>query len=844
MKHILSTLFFFINFCLFSQNTINGVVKDEFSNPIPFANIIVKDTSIGTTSNEIGEFSLNTRNIDSGILEISFIGFQNKSINFNSETSYLNITLKEQSDVLEEVVLVSKHKKKLKKKENPAYRILKEIWKRKKVNGIKLVDYYQFNKNTTTEVGMNHLDSTFIKKLDKNNYQQILSEIDYDDSGTSFYIPIYLSQKVTNVYGNNSLKKEREDIEAERAEGIGEGGFGMERITKTFRDIDVFKNNIPLLKKSFVSPLSKDGFATYDYVLYDSITENKHKSYHIFFFPLRDQDLAFKGNFWVSDVNFSIEKIRMEVNKTANVNFVRALSFEKEFENKNDSIYLPTKNIYEGNFSFLNNNEEQKGLSIKKTEIFNDYLLAKKLNDDFYFQENQKIFPDQYDKPEEYWSTKENKETKNTNNLIAKLKQKGRIKSFSGLVNTLSSGYLDLPFFGLQVGPFWTLLGFNEIEGVRTNLGFRTFKTKDDRFRFNGNLAYGFRDTKVKYGGEFEYLLSYKPRIKTSLAYRKDYEQLGSVLLKTDQLLGKRFGTSSLFTRGVNFFLSDIERYAVNFDYAFNNNLHLGLNMYRASISSASPENFSISYLDKNGNVAHNVTDVATDLYLSFTPKRLVYGLGVKQKFGTNLHPSLIINYRHGYEGVLNGSHSYDKIQLRYSQPILLGKFGILDATVEGGKTFGEVPVSLLSPIPANQSYALRKNTFALLNFYDFVTDTYMASHFEHHFNGFLFNRVPLLKKLKLRSLVTFRSALGSISNQNKAINDNVVNSAGTANIPYNVPEKLYYEYGFGIENIGLGNLRLLRIDAIWRNDYQQANNNLIQTPPKFAIRIDIRPSL
>ena len=123
MKTTLSTLFFLLSFCLFGQNTIDGVVKDEFSNPIPFANIIIKDTSIGTTSNEIGEFSLNTRNTESGTLEISFIGFQNKFVNFNNKTSYLNITLKEQSDILEEVVLVSKHKERIKKKENPVYRI-------------------------------------------------------------------------------------------------------------------------------------------------------------------------------------------------------------------------------------------------------------------------------------------------------------------------------------------------------------------------------------------------------------------------------------------------------------------------------------------------------------------------------------------------------------------------------------------------------------------------------------------------------------------------------------------------------------------------------------------------
>lgn len=843
MKSISYIFILFFSFSILAQTSISGVVIDQFNEPIPFANVIIKNTLEGTTTDDLGEFNLNTKK-ENGVLEISFIGFHTQNVNFTTETKYIKINLKEQSDLLEEVVLVSRHKKKLKKTENPAYYILKEIWKRKRINGVKKVNYYQYNKNTSIEIGMNHLDSSFIKKLDKKNYATILDEIEYDESGTSYYVPFYLNQKITNVYGNNLIKEEREDIEAERTEGIGSGGFGLERISKTFRDIDVFKNNIPLLKKSFVSPLSKNGFATYDYVLYDSIIENNKKTYNIYFFPLREQDLAFKGNFFVSGENFSIEKIEMEVTKSANINFVRGLRFEKEFKNKNDSIYIPTKNIYEGNFSFLNKDENKKGVSIKKVELFDKYNLNKKLPDNFYTDDTQKVFPDQYEKPEAYWSEKEDEKLKKTNSLVNKLKQKSKIKSFSGLINTLSSGYINIPVINAQAGPFWTLFGFNEIEGLRTNLGFRTYTSKDDRLRLNGNLAYGFRDNIVKYGGELEYLLSYKPRIKGSIAYRKDYEQLGSVLLKTEQLLGKTFGTSSLFTRGTNFFLSDVEKYAANFDYAVNNNLHLGLNISKANISSASPENFSISYLNDSGNIADNVTDVATDLYLSFTPKRLVYGLGVRQKFGKNLHPSIVLNYRHGYKGFFNGTHDYDKIQIKYAQPILLGELGILDASIELGKTFGEVPVSLLSPIPANQSYALRKNTFTLLNFYDFVTDTYAASHFEHHFNGYILNRIPLLKKLKLRSVITFRSALGSISDENKAINDNISNSSGTSNIPYNTPEKLYYEYGFGIENIGLGNLRILRIDAIWRNNYNQASSSLIQAPPKFAIRIDIRPSL
>jgi len=843
MKIRIFTLLVLLSLFASAQTVVKGRVVDEFENPMPFVNVYIKGTTNGTTTDDDGRFAFQMKK-KRGILEVSFVGFQTQTINITSKAKFLNIVLKEGSNVLEEVIIVTKPKKRLKKKENPAYKILQEIWKRKRKNGVELVDYYQYKKQTTIEIGLNNLDTVFIKRLFKDQYEDAIGEIDYDSNGVNYYMPIYLSQQVSKVYGNNKIGKEKEDIEAEKDEGLGAQGFVFDRMSRTFQNIDVFKNNITLLNKSFVSPLSTDGFATYDYVLYDSIVDNNKKLYNIYFFPIRDQDLAFKGNFWVADKAFTLRKIRMEVVKKANLNFVRGLTFEKEFQVKKDSIYLPVKNAYEGDFTFLDKSESNKGLAIKKTISYKDYVLERAFSDEFYDIEAKKIRPDQYTKSEQYWEEFNDQENKDTYKLIGSVKKKKEIKRLTGFINTISSGYINLPFINAQFGPFWTALASNEVEGLRTRLGFRTFKTKDDRFRMSGHLAYGFKDKDLKYGVEARYLLSYRPRISMSLAYQNDIEQLGSALLNTTQLLGSTFGSTALFSRGNNFFLSRVERIASNFDYAIHNNFHIGVNLSRSTIESASPENFSVSYLDDLGNRQSSIVDVASDFYVAFTPGRFVYGLGVEQRFGRNVFPSIVVNFRHGYKGFFNGTHDYDKIQVRYNQPILLGKFGLLDTTVEGGKVFGTVPSSLLSAIPANQSFSLVPNTFSLLNFYDFVTDSYFSTHLEHHFNGFLLNRIPFVKKLNLRSLLTFRATFGSISQKNRNINDAVVNAVGTQNIQYNVPTNGYYEYGFGLENIGYGNLRFLRVDAIWRSNYTPPTNSIALPTPKFAIRIGIKPGL
>lgn len=835
MKTILSVIALLVSVLCNAQHTIRGKVVDEFNSPIPFVNVFLQGTTSGTTTDEDGRFTFSSKK-RRGTLEVSFVGFKTRTLKITPKTKFLNIVLKESNDELDEIVVVSKPKKRLKKKENPAYKILKELWKRKRKMGVDLVNHYQFKKHTTIEIGMNNLDSIFLRSLFKKEYKELMKQVKFDSDGINYYVPIYIEEEIATIYGNNKIKKIKKNIEAEKKEGLDADGFMFNRMANAFQNINIFKNNIDIMQRLFVSPLSSDGFATYDYLLYDSIFDNGKKFYNIYFFPRRNEDLAFQGNVIIADKNFSIKKIKMRITKNANLNFVRGLIFEKEYSVKNDSIYIPIKNDYQADFSLVDKSDTNRGLTIKKTETLKDYVFDKPKPDNFYFQEVIKVRPDQFKKDIAFWKENETEEAKETYKLISSVKGKRKIKQITGLINTATSGYVRIAK-NLQLGPLWTTFAFNEVEGFRTRVAMRSFITRDDRFRISGFATYGTKDKKIKYGSEARYLLSYKPRIAIGLAHENSTQQLGSTLLNTSQLLGRSFGTISLFSRGENYFLSDVKKTALNFDYKIANDLHIGFNLTHQRIKSAAPKNkFTIDFINSKGENKSMLKNFTTDVYLSFTPGRNVYGYGVEQRFGRNLYPSLVINYQQGYKGFLGSDFNYNKLQIQYSQPILLDRFGLLDATVEVGKTFGKVPITLLSPIPANQSYSLIRNTFSLLNYYDFVTDTYVSGHFEHHFNGFILNRIPLIKKLKLRSLITFRGAYGTISKENIAIN--------RSNIPYNVPKKMYYEYGFGIENIGYGNLRIFRIDAIWRSEYQPVQSKATIPTPKFTIRIGIKPGL
>ena len=829
----LKTLFFLLftlSFAVNAQLKVSGQILDVNNEPLPFVNVYFTNTTNGTVTNFDGRFELSATK-KRGKIEISFVGYETQSLRYSPKKTFFKVVLVEASNTLDEIVIVSKPKKRLKKKQNPAYRILKEIWSRKKKNGLKLVKAYQYKKLQTTEIGLNNLDSLFIKNIFREEYKKVIDELPPNDDGINYYIPLFISETVKNIYGNNLINTEREDIEAEKKEGVSKQGFIFDRMSNTFNDLDIHQNNVMVLKKSFVSPISTTGFETYDYVLHDSIIVNKKKFYSIYFFPRRNGDLAFEGNFLVADKNFSITKIKMRVHKDINLNFVRKLSFEKEFFIKDDSIYLPKKDIYIGDFTFTDKDESNKGLTIKKTSEYSKYEFDKELPSAFYAENIVRYKPKQFNQTTQYWdSLSTSSEKKDTYSLINSVKNKKKIKQITGVLNTLSTGYINLGS-NFQFGQYWNTIVKNSVEGLKIKLGFRTFKTPDDRFRLSGFFGYGTKDKRYKFGTEAKYLLSYKPRIAIGASYLSDIEQLGSKLLSTNGLNANVFDPNALFSRGDNFFLSKVKRTALKFNIELHKNLNFGISAAHNIIVSASPKDFNVDYLDQNKVIQSQVTDVSTDIYLAYTPGRFQYGFGVEQKMGRNLFPSVVINYHKGFKGILNGTFNYDKIQIKYNQPILLGKLGLLIATVDAGKTFGAVPVTLLSPIPANQTYWITKNTFSLMNYYDFVTDTYVSGHFEQHFNGLILNRIPLIKHLKLRSLITFKTVYGTISDENIAINK--------SSITYTAPtDKLYYEYGFGLENIGYQNIRPLRVDFIWRGDHTSING---LPSPKFAVRIGIK---
>ncbi|MDO5607880.1 MAG: DUF5686 family protein, partial [Capnocytophaga sp.] len=816
----------------FSQTQVSGKVIDEFGSPVPFANIIFVGSTIGTYSDDDGRFSLYAENRYREI-EVSYVGFTTKKVRLESNNvSNLTVILPE-GEELTEVVIVGKPKVALSKKENPAYPILQGIWKNKKKKGIENTTAFQYKKHSTIELGLNNLDTVFLQKTLKKEYdtiRKILSEKKYKET---FSMPLFLSETIENVYGNNELGKIRTDIEAQRTQGVVEKGFGLERVSRTFDDFDIYSNSYIILNRPFVSPLSEFGYSMYHYVLNDSVVENDRTFYKVYFFPKEDQDLALEGSFSVDEKTYIVRSIDMKTTAKTNINLVRGLYFEKHFTIVNDSVYLPERELYEGDFTAISKKEDEKGLYIRNANEYTNFVLNQPKQPIFYDEKVVQTYKNQFARNDSYWKENElssDRLTK-TKSLIQEIGDNNRIRYITDIADIMGTGYIRVNKF-LQYGSFWETFASNEVEGNRVRAGFRTFTSTEDRFRSYFYGAYGTKDQELKYGISAKYLVLHQPRLTFGLAYQNDNLQLGSVLLHDDANLDFVNPSNFMFARGENYYLTRNRKIHGVASINFNKNLQFSVfGMFQRS-KPADSDNFSIGYRSPStGEELYRFNDFNTGTMLTYTPGRSVHGYGVEQRYGENLFPTYSIKYTRGVEGVIDSKFDYDKIQLFVHQPLTIWKIGALHTTIEAGKVFGTVPLTMLAPTPANQAYSLTPQTFALLDYYDFVTDTYLNGYFEHHFNGFIMNRIPLVKKTRIRSLVFARFAYGTISSKNTR--------ASLSNVVYNAPESLYWEYGFGFENIGLGNFRFIRLDFIWRSDFNDVNG---VRNPKFGVRVGIVP--
>lgn len=810
-------LFSILTATILAQSKVEGYVIDEKDEPVPFANVLFKDSSEGTITDENGRFYLESTETWEALI-VSFLGYETLEIPLTKKVNYnLQFTLKEEASTLGEVVIVSGKQSK-KADENPAVAILQKIWKNKRKNGLKEFDHFQYNKYEKVEFDINTIDSSLIKSRLFKGMEFVFDQVDTSSVTGKTYLPMFINEAASTVYGNNLSGKQREVLRGNKNSGFSDNQVIIDFVDDLYSDFNVYDNYLKFFDKSFVSPLSTTGVNSYNYVLSDSAFIGDKWCYNIIYYPRRRNELTFKGDFWVNDTTYAVKEINLQASKSANINWVKEIYIEQEYEVLNDSTFLIKRDYMLSDFA-LNKKEKSRGIYGKRTSLYDQYLFDQPKSETF-FKEQVFDFDDAiYNRDDSFWDDNRlealNKDERGVYKMLDTLTTVKKFRRLYNLGSILSSGYVEFPSINFDYGPIFSTVGFNEVEGFRLRTGGRTYFGRNDLWRVEGFLAYGFKDDKFKYGISGKVLLDKKNRLIISGGNRRDVEQIGASLTTSTDVLGRSLASSAIVSNGSNDKLSSINlsTLAVELEPLKNFVIRLGGN-YR-TLESASPT-FSLDYFDDESptGISSEVKQFESTLSLFYFPGRKMTGYGVERTTSNNDFSIIFAQLSLGSQNMFNSDFDYTKIQFSYTKPWQLGGFGRLFSTVELGKTYGEVPLGLLSVVPGNQSYFSIYNTFSQLDFYEFVTDSYASVFLEHNFNGRIFSRIPLLKKLNLRAIASIRGVMGSVSDTNIALNASGLEYVAPSTEPY-------FEYSLGVGNI----FKVFRVDFNFRGNYLDQPN-------------------
>ncbi len=850
---------------VFAQKTsVRGRITDaKTGETMPYVNLQFDGTAIGVTSDVDGNFYLETTTAVSK-LKVTYVGYKNQFVPLKPNTlNQVTVKLEEGSNDLQEVVVkVEKYRN----KGNPAVELIKKVIENKDKNRKEGFDFYSYEKYDKVDFAINNVTDKMRNNFIFRNIKFAMENVDTNRATGKVNWPIFIREQVADVYYSKDKNQKKERVRGERNTTFADfmNSFGISNyVNNIYQDVDFYENAVELLTVQFVSPLNPIAPNIYRFYIQDTSILDGTPMAHLYFAPRNKTDLAFQGHLWVAlDSTYAVRKIEAGVPKDININYVRELQLIQEY----DWVATPPQYLVE---KMNDSTQKTRGLMLTKDEIiidlalsdgdstrsmlgkrkssYKNYQLNTPLPDSLFFTGGQVLYDgDAYKKTDVYWSEKRHEELTQREKGIYKtvdtLRNYRPFKNFFKVVRILFEGYAAAG--PIDIGPTNTFYSFNTIEGLRLRVGGRTNAKFSEKMMLEGYGAYGFRDEKFKGFANLRYNLGNGelnrfPYNQLRLWYQDDIRIPGQDLAFVSEdnfLLSFKRGVNDkmLYTRtvGAEYF----KEYRTGFAYTF------ALRNVQQTPAGA----LKFDYLSRSNAADRTdtlykpfITSSEINVMLRYAPNEKFYEGGTYRVPIVTRFPIFELYYDAGFKGIGESDYNYHQIRFKAEKYFFIAPFGIANVIVEGGRTFGQVPYPLLTIHRANQTYAYQMENYNFMNFLEFASDKYASINIVQNFGGILFNRIPLLKKLKFREVVTFKALWGGIDAQNMPNADNQLlqfptDAAGNPLTFALQPNKPYIETGVGIANI----FKVLRFDYIWRLNYNE-NPNVQRSGLRVRIKFD-----
>lgn len=858
--------------CTFAQ--IHGTVVDsETGDPIPYLNIYYDGKGMGTITDMEGRYSIEYH---SGWNELTFsmVGYTTQVIKVSAQTRELNIKMR--SDLMLEEVIVKPKKEKYSRKNNPAVELMKKVIASKKKTNLEQNDFYRYNKYQKITLAVNNITADSLREswLFK-KYPFFRDQVEVCDVTNKNILPLSIDETVSEKVYRKEPHSEKTYIRGINSGGVNElfstGDMLTTVLKDVFQDIDIYQDRFRFLQYPFDSPVSEAGINFYKFYIMDTVYVDKEKCFHLSFVPNNPQDFGFTGHLYIlADSTYRVKESQLNLPKKTDINFVDNMIIDQKFGELPTGEWVLLEDDMLCELSFLK--KVLGSYQVRRTTRYFDFSFDPIPESMFKRKEKEIKDVNAMMRNEMYWSQYRQEElTKSETRMGSFVDDLTKIKGFKYIIFVLKAlieNFVETstPDSKVDIGPINTIISSNYIDGLRLRGSLQTTAKLHPHLFLKGYYAYGFKDQKSKYMGEVEYSFNKKeylpreyPKNSLTLTYQYDNMLPSDKFISTDK--------DNVFT-ALKVCSVDQYNYERKATLKYEREREFGLKttaMFRHAnyepcgelfYRTMAGESALQSALDrqelagqkwvKSPFNTHDITVTEMSFGLRYAPGETF--VNTKQRrLPVNLDaPEFTLQHTLALKGVLGGDYTYNMTEASVYKRFWLSSWGNIDVYLKGGIQWNKVPFPLLIMPAANLSYIIQDETFNLINNMEFLNDRYASLDVSWNMQGKLFNRIPLLKKLKWREFIGVKCLWGTLTDKNNPFleqnrYDNTLmmfpghyDMNGVYQYSSNVmdPKKPYVEITAGIHNI----FKLLHVEYVRRLNY-----NELPTANKWGVRLMIR---
>lgn len=837
---------------------IHGVIVDaETGDTLLYPSASYKGHQVAVSGNAMGEYSIARH--DGWQLTFSAVGYKSKTITVTSSTpSKYDVKLKPDTKQLNEVVIRSKSNK-YSRKNNPAVELMKRVIAAKKRTDLQNHDFLQYTKYQKLTCAVNDItaadiDSGFISK-----HKWLLDQVETSPYNNKLILPISVDETVTQHIYRKNPKSEKDIIQGQSSSGVNQllqtGDILTVAMKDVFTDVDIYDDQVRLLQYPFTSPIGKDAIGFYRYYIEDTVYVDNDLCYHLQFLPNNQQDFGFRGDLYIlTDSSLHVKRCNLTIPKRSDVNFVENLQITQEYRrlpNGEWALSVDDMVVEMKIASFLS-----RALVIRTTRL-GDYAFDELPKQLFKGKAKERREANSQMRDEAFWNQYRTVElTKAESSMDAFIHRIEQLKGFKYIIfgvkalveNFVETGDENHPS-KVDFGPMNTMLTKNFIDGWRTRVSAQSTANLDDHWFFSGYVARGWHSKKNYYKGEAiysfnkkEYLPREFPRRTISFSSTYDIASPSDKFIHTDK--DNVFTAFKWATVDKMMFYN---RQELKFEYEQEWGLkttigvkteeneaagRLFYNKLSSGINFSFPENIVIGDQLHNGKI--RTTEMSFQLLLS--PGR-TYINTKQRRLPINLDaPVFMIQHTLGLKNVLGGEYNYNLSEASIYKRFWMNSWGKIDTYIKAGAQWNRVPYPLLIMPAANLSYIIEDESFNLINNMEFLNDRYASLDVSWDMNGKLFNRIPLLKKLKWREYIGVKCLWGNLTDKNNPLLEQNMGSDVLMQFPEGCyvmdPKRPYVEWVAGIHNI----FKVLHVEYVHRCNYTS-----LPTSNKHGVRFMFR---